>query len=83
MFFSLGFVWVVFDKMRQGWHDKIADTVVIYADSEFSETDTVDFVQSDQGRGWVWVVIWVIIALTAPAGVLGGLWFMGPIANLF
>ena len=25
----LGFIWVGFDKKKQGWHDKIADTVVI------------------------------------------------------
>jgi uncharacterized RDD family membrane protein YckC len=27
--FGLGFVWVYFDKKCQGWHDKIAKTVVI------------------------------------------------------
>lgn len=26
----LGFVWIIFDAKRQGWHDKIADTCVIY-----------------------------------------------------
>lgn len=26
----LGFLWVLIDDRRQGWHDKIADTVVIY-----------------------------------------------------
>jgi uncharacterized RDD family membrane protein YckC len=25
----LGFIWVLFDARRQGWHDKIANTVVI------------------------------------------------------
>ena len=25
----LGFVWVAFDKRKQGWHDKLAGTVVI------------------------------------------------------
>ncbi len=31
-FFSLGlgFLWVLVDDRRQGWHDKIADTVVVY-----------------------------------------------------
>lgn len=29
LFFFLGFFWIGFDKRRQGWHDKIADTVVI------------------------------------------------------
>lgn len=27
--FCLGFIWIAFDKKKQGWHDKIAGTVVI------------------------------------------------------
>jgi uncharacterized RDD family membrane protein YckC len=27
--FYLGFIWILFDGRRQGWHDKIAGTVVI------------------------------------------------------
>jgi uncharacterized RDD family membrane protein YckC len=27
--FSLGFIWILFDEKRQGWHDKLAGTVVI------------------------------------------------------
>jgi uncharacterized RDD family membrane protein YckC len=27
--FPLGFIWAAFDKRKQGWHDKIAGTVVI------------------------------------------------------
>lgn len=30
----LGFFWISFDKRRQGWHDKIADTVVIRVPKE-------------------------------------------------
>lgn len=26
----LGFIWVVFDSRHQGWHDKLAGTVVVY-----------------------------------------------------
>jgi uncharacterized RDD family membrane protein YckC len=26
----LGFAWIIFDRRRQGWHDKLADTQVIY-----------------------------------------------------
>ncbi|MFV0576658.1 MAG: RDD family protein [Vibrio sp.] len=29
LFFMLGFIWVAFDKKKQGFHDKIAGTVVI------------------------------------------------------
>jgi uncharacterized RDD family membrane protein YckC len=28
---GLGFLWVAFDKRKQGWHDKLAHTVVIRA----------------------------------------------------
>jgi uncharacterized RDD family membrane protein YckC len=28
-FFYLGFVWIAFDPRKQGWHDKIAGTVVV------------------------------------------------------
>ncbi len=27
--FSLGFIWIAFDARRQGWHDKLAGTVVV------------------------------------------------------
>ncbi|MHB8892355.1 MAG: RDD family protein [Candidatus Limnocylindrales bacterium] len=30
-FFYLGFIWILFDARRQGWHDKLAGTVVIGA----------------------------------------------------
>jgi len=29
LFFGLGLLWVAFDKRKQGWHDKLAGTVVI------------------------------------------------------
>lgn len=28
---GLGFIWVAFDRRKQGWHDKIAQTVVVRA----------------------------------------------------
>jgi uncharacterized RDD family membrane protein YckC len=30
--FCLGFLWIAFDRRKQGWHDKLANTVVIYKD---------------------------------------------------
>ncbi|MGP8154325.1 MAG: RDD family protein [Smithella sp.] len=32
--FYLGFIWVAFDKKKQGWHDRIAGTVVIIKERE-------------------------------------------------
>ena len=26
----LGFIWIAIDEKKQGWHDKIADTLVVY-----------------------------------------------------
>lgn len=30
--FLLGFFWIALDRRKQGWHDKIAGTVVVYED---------------------------------------------------
>lgn len=30
VFLFVGFLWIIFDRRRQGWHDKLADTQVIY-----------------------------------------------------
>lgn len=35
----LGFFWISFDKRRQGWHDKIAGTVVIIAPRREKSSD--------------------------------------------
>jgi len=32
----LGFIWILFDRERQGWHDKLADTHVIYTHSRIT-----------------------------------------------
>jgi uncharacterized RDD family membrane protein YckC len=29
LFSGLGFIWIAFDRKKQGWHDKLAKTVVI------------------------------------------------------
>ena len=29
--FLLGFIWALFDRRRQGWHDKFGGTFVLYA----------------------------------------------------
>jgi uncharacterized RDD family membrane protein YckC len=41
---ALGFVWVAFDKRKQGWHDKIAGTVVVR--SKLRGTEAVRFPQA-------------------------------------
>jgi len=29
IFFYLGFIWIAFNRRKQGWHDKIAGTYVV------------------------------------------------------
>jgi uncharacterized RDD family membrane protein YckC len=75
---SIGFLWVAFDGRRQGWHDKIAGTYVIRAEDKFTATDQVRFVPSDPERSWLWVIVWVVVAIFAPAGLFWSLWALGP-----
>ena len=37
----IGFLWVVFDRKRQGWHDKIAGTVVVRTEQRDATAETV------------------------------------------
>ena len=39
-FFGLGFLWIAFDKRKQGWHDKLAGTVVIVGAPESGADDS-------------------------------------------
>jgi uncharacterized RDD family membrane protein YckC len=81
LIFSIGFIWVSFDQKRQGWHDKIARTYVIDADDDFLNARPVHFVQSDPGKSWIWVVVWIVIALVTPVGFVSSLWILAPFMN--
>lgn len=37
--FFLGYIWVAFDRRKQGWHDKIAGTVVILKKEKYLDKD--------------------------------------------
>ena len=41
--FLLGFIWVAFDRRKQGWHDKLAGTVVV----KNTAADEVKFEDAD------------------------------------
>jgi uncharacterized RDD family membrane protein YckC len=76
---SLGFLWLAFDRKRQGWHDKIAGTYVLQADEDrFTGSDGVELVPTDQGKGWIWLVLWFVVALVMPAGLFSSLLILGP-----
>lgn len=76
---SIGFLWAAFDPKRQGWHDKLAGTLVVYTETSFTASDKVDFIPSDSDRkGWIWGVLWFIAAIFSPIGALAGLLTVGP-----
>jgi uncharacterized RDD family membrane protein YckC len=78
---SIGFLWIEFDKKRQGWHDKLAGTYVVDVDENFSDADAVAFEPSDPGKGWIWLVVWVLVAIIAPTALLASLFALGPVLN--
>jgi len=76
---SLGFLWLAFDSKRQGWHDKIAGTYVLMGDEDrFTGKDTQELVPTDQGKGWIWLVLWFVVALVMPTALFGSLLILGP-----
>ena len=79
--FGLGFLWIAFDKHRQGWHDKIAGTYVINSDDDINFGDAVEFVPADAGRGWVWLVIWAVVAILTPVGSVAAWFTLGPVVS--
>lgn len=80
--FALGFVWVVFDRKRQGWHDKIAGTYVVFMDAEFSNIDAVNLVPSDPKLGWWWIILWVVLAIGLPLSGVTAILTLGPVVGL-
>lgn len=81
--FALGFVWVIFDQKRQGWHDKIAKTMVIMADDSFTPNEQVTFKVGDPGTHWGWIIIYVILILAIPIGSVSGFIVFGPAVSRF
>jgi hypothetical protein len=75
---SIGFLWIAFDKKRQGWHDKIARTYVAVSDDPIPKTGEIEWAPRDSTPGWVWLVVWIAIAVIIPPALVGGLLALGP-----
>jgi len=39
LLFFVGYIWIAFDRRKQGWHDKIAGTVVILKKEKYLDKD--------------------------------------------
>ena len=79
--FALGFIWVLFDRKRQGWHETIAGTYVVYADAVLGDTDAVTWEPSEPRPSMFWIVIWILLAIGLPVGALTSLLTMGPFVD--
>ena len=76
--FSFGFLWIVFDKKGQGWHDKIASSYAAEGDADMLENARIEFVPSESKPGWLWLTIWFLIVMIAPSALLSSLYILGP-----
>ena len=79
--FSLGFLWIAFDKKRQGWHDKIASSYAIDDQADFYSGQAFEFIPADPKPSWSWLVIWLLLVLVAPSTLLASLYILGPALN--
>jgi uncharacterized RDD family membrane protein YckC len=75
---SLGFLWIAFDKKYQGWHDKIASSYAMDGDADIFYDKSIDFVPADSKSGRIWIAIWLIFVMVAPAALLSSLFILGP-----
>ena len=80
---SLGFLWIIFDAKRQGWHDKIARTIVISSDDDYTVGDTFKLVanDADRQRRYGWVVLWFVLLVVAPWALFSSLIVLGPVMS--
>jgi len=81
--FLVGFLWIAFDQKRQGWHDKMAGTYVVFSGTTFSTADPVRIVPADPDRKWLWLILWLILALLMPMTLYGSIWILGPALTTF
>jgi uncharacterized RDD family membrane protein YckC len=78
---SIGFLWIVFDGKRQGWHDKIAGTYVIREEDSYLVPKGASLVPETKGTAWAWVLVWLAFLILLPGALLGSLFVLGPTAD--
>ena len=77
----LGFIWILFDDKRQGWHDKIAGTVVVKdrvasEEEPFEEKMTSFELASNAQRFGAFLVDFVIFIVIGSARIVVGRWLI-------
>jgi uncharacterized RDD family membrane protein YckC len=77
IFLLLGFAWIAFDQKRQGWHDKMADTVVVRKGTTFP-AGPVTFVPRETIHSAIFVFLAYGVFCLLPIGVIALLTILGP-----
>lgn len=80
---GLGFLWVAFDNKRQGLHDKIAGTYVVFTENPLTPQDATAYEPTDPGRGWIWLLVWIVVAVVSPSFLFVSMFFLGPFVDEF
>ncbi|MGD9092891.1 MAG: RDD family protein [Anaerolineales bacterium] len=80
---GLGFLWVAFDGKRQGLHDKIAGTYVVFTENPLAPQDATTFEPTDPRKGWIWLLVWIFVAIVSPTFLFVSLFFLGPFVDKF
>jgi hypothetical protein len=64
--------------MRQGWHDKLAGTYVVNVFDEFTNINDEEVDVSDPKHRWIWIVLWLLLAISMPLALATTLLTVGP-----
>lgn len=74
----LGFAWIAFDDKRQGWHDKMAKTVVVRSDTAFSSDKPVQFFPKETLNSSLLLFLYAGVFCVFPIIIIAVLTVLGP-----
>ncbi|MCR4306235.1 MAG: RDD family protein [Candidatus Daviesbacteria bacterium] len=74
-FFNLGYLWVLIDKKRQGWHDKIARTYVVEVDEKGNLISSIEGKITKGEKIMFWVLL-LLIGIPLGLGIIFSLFFL-------
>jgi uncharacterized RDD family membrane protein YckC len=67
--FGLGFFWIIWDKKKQSWHDKLANTVVIEPKVEAKKISILGYM--GRGFGILFILLMMMFFILGFVGILG------------
>lgn len=74
--FNLGYLWVLIDKKRQGWHDKIAKTYVLQVDYQGNLIPVSEEEQVTRGDRNTFWLLFLLFSIPVGLGMAFALFFL-------